>query len=624
MNLSGKKAFLPVLTALGIVYGDIGTSPLYALRECFHGHYAIAPDFENVLGVLSLILWAMIVVVSFKYLAFVMRADNKGEGGALALTALACFHKTRSVKRGNAILLAMGLFGSALLVGDGMLTPAISVMSAIEGLKIATPLFESLVEPITVMILIGLFAVQRHGTSKLGNFFGPVMVVWFSVLGVLGAISLMKSPEVLASINPLYGLRFLYHHKSAAFFVLGAVFLVVTGGEALYADMGHFGRKVIAKGWYFVAFPGLALNYLGQGALVLRDPALAQNPFYFLAPKWALIPLVILATMATIIASQAIISGLFSLARQCIQLGYSPRLSIVHTSEDEVGQIYVPPINWIILVGTIWLVVEFDNSSNLAGAYGIAVSFTMIITTILTTAVALKGWRWSPLKVGAIMSGFLLIDLAFAGANIMKLEDGGWVTLVIAFITFFLMTTWHKGRKILMQNMRAKSYPFDQLMKDIEIQKPVRVSGTAVYMVGDAQTTPPALMNNLKHNKVLHEKVVFLTVVGKEVPHVLPEERFNVTALEGGFFRVVAKYGFSDTPNVKALIDRCQVAGIGLDFKEPTFFLGREILISTRGGEMSFWRKKVFTFLAKNSQSATTFFNLPSDSVFEVGMQVEM
>lgn len=614
------------LTAIGIVYGDIGTSPLYAFRECFHGLYAIPLTQQNVYGVLSLIVWSLIIVVSIKYLLFVMRAHNKGEGGTLALTALACLTPgRRDLPVGFMTFLALGLFGSALLVGDGMITPAITVLSAMEGLKLITPVSEGLIIFLTTMILIGLFSIQKYGTHKIGSLFGPITLTWFFVIGALGLTQIIQSPDILLAANPIYGFQFLFNNPSPTFFIIGTVFLVVTGGEALYADMGHFGHRAIAQGWYFCALPSLFLNYMGQGALVLSRPETIENPFYYLAPEWLMYPLLGLATLAAIVASQAMISGIFSLANQCIQLGYIPRLAVIHTSDEHTGQIYVPFVNWILMIGSIWLVLEFHTSSNMAAAYGIAISLDMVITTLLASLVAYRLWGWGKGQVIAVAGSLLIIDIAFLGANILKIEDGGWVPLVMAAVLFFLMKTWKRGRTILVQRMRSISYPFQKLISDIQAKPPVRVPGTAIFMVGDAELTPPALLHNLKHNKVLHETVVFLTVVGREVPYVAESDRVTVTEIAPSFFRIIANYGFSDTPDIPALLRHCSAATLGFKFTDPTYFLGREVLMATpkKTNDMSYWRKKVFSFMAANAMVAAHFFKLPQEQVIEVGMEVE-
>lgn len=623
---TSKQQALLVLTAIGIVFGDIGTSPLYALRECFHGAHAIPLTSDNVFGVISLIFWSLIVVISLKYLQFVMRATNKGEGGILALTALAVLRQKRPFPINANFLMMLGLFGAALLVGDGMITPAISVLSAVEGLNIATYVFEDWVQLIAIVILIAVFSIQKHGTAKIGYLFGPIVIAWFVTIGALGVYSIIQEPTILKALSPSYGIFFLFENMTIGLIALGSVFLAVTGGEALYADVGHFGRKAVSYGWYFCALPCLALNYFGQGALLLRDPESVTNPFYYLAPEWFLYPLVALATAAAVIASQALISGLFSLAQQSIQLGYSPRLEIVHTNDNEIGQIYVPAVNWVLLAGTIWLVIEFSTSGNLSAAYGMGIAIIIVITSILACVVAWSNWGWSSWKTLTIFFIFGIIDALFLLANSQKFKDGGWVPILIALCVYFLMTTWKSGRATLIQRMRARSYPFQQLLKDIEENPPVRVPGTAIFLVGDVATTPPTLLHNLKHNKVLHKYVVFMTVVNKEVPHVPPKDRVEVTNLAPSFYRVVANYGFSDTPNIPELLKSCANQNYGFEYSDPTFFLGREVLFTgpTRKGELSFWRKKVFSVMAKNATVAAHFFKLPQQDVIEVGMEIEL
>lgn len=620
---ASQSVHLLVLTALGIVYGDIGTSPLYALREVFHGSHAIELSEQNVLGVLSMIAWALIIVISIKYLQFVMRADNKGEGGQLALTALATLQKDKKIWA-QKFFLYLGLFGAAFMVADSMVTPAISVLSAVEGLKVSSSGFEILILPLAFIILTLIFYFQQYGTEKIGRFFGPIMVMWFTTIGLLGLLSIVETPSILLALNPFYALQFWFANPGLAFLSMSAVFLVVTGGEALYADMGHIGRKAIALGWYYVALPCLLLNYFGQGALLLRTPLAAANPFYLMAPQWFQIPLVVIATVATVIASQAVISGFFSMASQCIQLGYSPRLKIVHTSDEAMGQIYVPGINWLTLIGTLWLVIEFKSSTNLAAAYGISISFTMVITTILTALVAYHNWRWTWHRTFLVFAFFLFIEGLFFAANILKLPEGGWVTIVIAVVTFSLMTTWKKGRTVLYDRLRAKSYPFDSLLKDLQTLKPVRVPGSAVFMVGEPNMTPPALLHNLKHNKVLHETVIFLTVVSEDIAFVPTENRVQVYKLVDGFYRVTGHVGFSETPDVMDILNQCQSLSEGFKLDNPTFFMGREILVAGRGDEMHFWRKILFAVMARNAAPANAYFKLPLDRVIEVGMQIEI
>lgn len=614
---------LVILTALGIVYGDIGTSPLYAIREIFHGSHAIDLNEQNIFGVLSMISWALIIVISVKYIQVVMRADNKGEGGVLALTALATLQKDKKIWA-QKIFLYLGLFGAAFMVADSMITPAISVLSAVEGLRVSSVGLESFILPVAFIILTLIFYFQQYGTEKIGRFFGPIMLVWFFTIGLLGLFSIIETPTILFALNPYYALQFLFENPGLAFLAMSAVFLVVTGGEALYADMGHLGRRAIALGWYYVALPCLLLNYFGQSALLLRNPLSAESPFYLMAPQYLQLPLVIIATLATVIASQAVISGFFSMASQCIQLGYSPRLKIVHTSDEAKGQIYVPGINWITLIGTLWLVIEFKSSTNLASAYGISISFTMVITTILTALVAYHTWRWSWHQTLLIFSFFLIIEGLFFAANILKLADGGWVTVLIAVSTFALMTTWKKGRTILYDRLRARSYPFDSLLKDLKILNPVRVPGSAIFMIGEPNMTPPTLLHNLKHNKVLHETVIFLTVVSEDVAYVPVEEKVQVNKIADGFYRVTGHIGFSETPDVMNILKQCETLPEGFQLNDPTFFMGREILVAGTGREMLFWRKILFSVMARNAAPANAYFKLPLERVIEVGMQIEI
>ncbi|MCM2281097.1 MAG: potassium transporter Kup [Bdellovibrionaceae bacterium] len=609
------------LSALGVVYGDIGTSPLYALRECFSGSHSVELSEASVLGILSVLFWTLLLTISVKYMVFVLRADNRGEGGILALTALALPGKLRESRP---VLMGIGLFGAALLYGDGVITPAISVLSAVEGLKLATPVFAPYVIPITCLILIGLFAAQKFGTARIGAVFGPIILAYFAVLAALGINGILDNPSIFRALNPYYGWDFFATHQREAFFVLGAVFLVTTGGEALYADMGHFGKKPIRVAWFSVVLPGLVLNYFGQGALLLRDPAAAENPFYLLAPSWALYPLVALATVATVIASQAVISGVFSMTRQAIQLGYSPRLQIIHTSSREIGQIYLPHVNWALLIVTLWLVLTFQSSSALAAAYGISVSMTMVITTLLLFLVARRVWNWSNWIAVPILTFFLVIDVSFFSANIIKLGQGGWFPLTVGLTMYTLMATWRRGRQILAERLRIASHSIQDFLKHISTSKLVRVPGTAVFMVGDPETTPPALTHNVKHNKVLHQTTVVLTVLTKEIPHVRGQDRVFVEKVADDFYRVIAHYGFMDSPNVRDVLERCRAAGLDLRLEDITFFLGRETLIASSNPGMAIWRENLFSFMSRNAQRATAFFNIPADQVIEVGMQVEL
>jgi KUP system potassium uptake protein len=604
-----------------VVYGDIGTSPLYAFRECFHGPHAVPPNQLNILGVLSLIFWSLIIVISIKYLVFVMRADNRGEGGILALMAL-----VRTEKRRRWALVALGLFGASLLYGDGMITPAITVLSAVEGLTVATSFFNPYVVPITLGILVGIFVLQRRGTADIGKLFGPVMMLWFVVLGVLGLTWIIQEPGVLAAVNPLHGIRFFLHNGGAGFLVLGSVFLVVTGGEALYADMGHFGRRPIQVAWFVLVLPGLMLNYFGQGALLLRQPEAAEFVFYKMAPSspWFLYPLVGLATAAGIIASQAVISGAFSLTRQAMQLGYSPRVEIVHTSEAEIGQIYIPSINWALMFATLGLVIGFKESGNLAAAYGVAVTTTMVITTLLADVVARELWGWSRARAWLLMGAFLVIDVAFFSANIIKVPQGGWFPLVIAGAIYLLMVTWKQGRRLLAERIREGALPIEDFVRNLQPGSPMRVPGTAVFLITNVQGTPTTLLHNLKHNKVLHEQVVLMTVVTEEVPRVPRRDRVQIEAMDKGFFKVTAHYGFTQDPRAADVLDALRDKGLNLDLMKTTFFLGRETLIPSDRGGMSIWRKKLFGLMARNAVRFNDFFHIPPNRVVELGMQIRL
>ena len=619
------RAHLRTLTlaALGVVYGDIGTSPIYAMREALHGVHGVAASHDNVLGLLSLILWALILVISVKYLMFVMRADNCGEGGMIALTALVT-PATASARRHRLILVLVGLFGASLLYGDGMITPAISVLSAVEGLEVATPVFTPYVIPITIVILIALFWVQHRGTARIGSIFGPVMLAWFAVLAALGVAQIIQHPAVLAAMNPSYGVRFFAQNGSHGFVVLGSVFLAVTGGEALYADMGHFGIRPIRLTWFFYVLPALVLNYFGQGALVLADPEAAEHPFFRLAPDWALIPMVVLTTAATVIASQAVISGAFSLTRQAVQLGYLPRMHIQHTSTTQIGQIYIPGLNWVLMIACIGLVVGFESSSNLAAAYGVAVTTDMVFTSILFAVVARSRWHWSLPAVIALATSFLAVDLAFWGASLLKIPSGGWFPLVIAGVVFTIMTTWNHGRAILAERIAERTIPFDRFLAEITAHPPTRVKGTAVYMVRDPRGTPHALIQNLKHNRILHERIVLLAVLTDATSHVPDAERVEVETLAPTIHRVVAHHGFAEDPGVPELLERLRSEKLHIDPAETTFFLGRETLLATNRPGMAIWRERLFAVLSRNARRATVFFRLPPDRVVELGAQIEL
>lgn len=619
------------LAAIGIVYGDIGTSPLYAFRESFHEGYGLATSSGNILGILSLIFWALILVISVKYLAFVLRADNNGEGGIIALTALI-------TPRGDAgslrrWLVLAGLFGAALLYGDSMITPAISVLSAIEGLQVATPIFKPYIIPITIGILLTLFLFQSRGTAGLGKVFGPITTIWFITLGVLGVHQIIQAPEVFRALNPMHGIDFFIRNGVSGFLVLGSVFLVVTGGEALYADIGHFGLLPIRLTWFGIVLPALILNYFGQGALLLQHPEASTNPFFLMGPDWALYPMVIIATMATIIASQAVISGAFSLTRQAVQLGYVPRMKIEQTSSKEVGQVYMPAVNWTLMIACVGLVLGFGSSSDLAAAYGVGVTTDMVFTTLLFAVVLRVRWNWSIPAMLSITAAFLVIDLSFWGANIIKVPEGGWFPIVIAGIIFTLMTTWKKGRGILSDHMQSLDLPFEKFMDDIQSHvdmdedKIKRVDGTAIYMYSNPKATPPALLHNIKHNRVLHNDVVLLSVKTTEEQAYIPhEERLEIEELNERFFRIVIRSGFAQNLNIPWLLKQVDNENLNLTPGETTYFLGKERILPSdkKDSAMAKWRDRLFGVMVRNQQPATAYFGLPPNRVVEMGAQVEM
>jgi KUP system potassium uptake protein len=615
------------LGALGVVYGDIGTSPLYALKECFNGEHGVPPTTANVMGLLSLVFWSLTLVIVLKYLSFIMRADNHGEGGILALLAL-LRGKGAETRKSATVLIMMGLFGAALLYGDGMITPAISVLSAVEGLEVATTAFQPVIIPLTVAILVGLFLAQKRGTAGIGAVFGPAMLVWFVAIAASGVVWIAKAPGVLAAVNPTHAVRFFAEHKGHGFLVLAAVVLCITGGEALYADMGHFGPRPIRIAWYAVVFPALLLNYFGQGALVMIDPQAAANPFFAMvggAGGLALYPLVVIATVATVIASQALISGAFSLTQQAVQLGYWPRVSIVHTSGDAEGQIYIPEVNHALMVACCALVLAFKKSTNLASAYGIAVTGTMSITSILFYAVARARWGWSSLRAGAITLIFLSFDLAFFAANATKIHDGGWFPLAIAVLVFTIMTTWKRGRDALYAFLRGITLPLDLFLEDMRRQEPHRVKGTAVFMTSNPDGAPPVLLHHFKHNKVLHQQVVMLAIATHHEPEVMAEDRIQqIRDLGHGIHQVTAAYGFMQTPNVLEALQRCAERGLVVDKDDTSFFLGRETLIITERPGMAKWRKVLFSFLSRNARPANAFFRIPPNRVVELGTQIEL
>ncbi len=617
------------LTALGVVYGDIGTSPLYAIRECFFGSHAVSPTPDNILGVLSLIIYALVLVISIKYVAIVMRADNQGEGGILALTSQIpgksgrIAASTTRLASGRPVLIALGIFGTALFYGDGIITPAISVLGAVEGLEVITPLFSPYVVPIAVVILACLFVIQQFGTHRVGGLFGPIVVVWFLAIGALGTMWILRAPVVLTAFDPSHAVRFFAINGLMGVTVLGAVFLAVTGGEALYADMGHFGTRPIRLAWFVLVLPALLLNYLGQGALLLINPA-ASQPFFLLAPQWALIPVVGLATAAAVIASQALISGSFSLTRQAVQLGLIPRLDVAHTSAREAGQIYVPQVNWALMVATILVVIGFRSSGNLAAAYGIAVTLEMVITVLLLYVVMTERWRWPVAAAAGLTGVLLLIDLTFFGANALKVLQGGWVTLVIAAALFVVMTTWRSGRRLLADRLTARAVPLEEFIVAAMTQAPQRVPGTAVFMTAQPRGTPPALAHNFRYNKILHEQVIVLTVTTAQMPHVPPAERVTVESLGHDIYNVRVHYGFMDDPDVPAALLLARERGAEINADDMTYFLGRETIIITQDQGMAEWREKLFVLMARNAVRATAYFHLPPDRVVELGVQVEM
>ncbi|MCL1593268.1 MAG: potassium transporter Kup [Actinomycetia bacterium] len=621
LKQSGRVAALS-LGALGIVYGDIGTSPLYAVRESFVTQ-DIAVVEENVLGVLSLIFWSLLIVISIKYLLVVMRADNDGEGGILALVALVAPRQQTTTGR-RWVLIVVGLFGTALLYGDGMITPAISVLSATEGIHVATPALEPFVVPISVIILIGLFLIQRHGTGTVGRIFGPVMIVWFLTMAVLGIGQLIKDPGVFVALNPIHGIRFFSNNGFRGFLALGSVFLVVTGSEALYADMGHFGRTPIRITWYGLVLPSLVLTYFGQGAFLIANPEAVSNPFYLMAPSWAVWPLVILATFATVIASQALISGAFSLTMQAVQLGYLPRIRIFHTSASESGQVYIPAINWALMVAAVGLVVGFGSASALAAAYGIAVSTTMVVTTVLILVVMRDRWNWSIAAAAAVTGAFLVVDLAYFGANLFKIPDGGWFPILIAAVIFVAMTTWKKGRQLLAARLRETSSSFERFIASVSESEIVRVPGTAVYMFSRPGVAPPALLANLRHNEVLHERVVVLSVLTAAEPRVPVSQRAKVWPLGNGFFQIVLRFGFMEKPDVPEALSGIIRNDFGFDSDDTVWVLGRETVLATRRPGMMLWREKLFALMARNASLPSRYFHLPPDRSLEIGIHVEI
>jgi KUP system potassium uptake protein len=612
------------VAAMGVVYGDIGTSPLYTMKEVFNGPHAVAVTPDNLLGILSLIFWALTITVSLKYVVFITRADNRGEGGIMALTSLAL--RTSGASPGMLWLMSvLGIFGAALFYGDAVITPAMSVLSAVEGLEIATPLFKPYVVPITIVILVGLFLFQPRGTASIGALFGPVMMFWFGTLGVLGVWNILKHPDVIYAINPWYALHFFLENSGHAFLALGAVVLAITGGEALYADMGHFGRKPIKWAWITYVFPCLYLNYLGQGALILDNPAAVKNPFFLLVPEALLLPMVALATAATVIASQAVISGAFSLTSQAMQLGYCPRIQIKFTSEREKGQIYIPNINWLLLIAVIVLVLSFKTSSNLASAYGIAVTLTMMIDTVLAFVVVRALWKWNLLQAGVFLCAFVIVDFAFFSANIIKVLDGGWFPLALGLCIFTLLATWKRGRSLLYEKLQQDSMPIDAFINSLKYGGPHRVEGTGIFMTTRPDGVPRAMLHNLLHNKVLHQRVILLNVDLQDIPHVSTDDRVSVEPLDEGFIRVIVRYGFKDDPDIPLALEQCASQGMtSFDMMETSFFLGRETIVPKRIPAMMHWRQVLFMWMFRNADSATAFFKIPTNRVVELGTQVEL
>ncbi len=611
-----------IVAAVGVVFGDIGTSPLYTMRQAFATDAGLAATDEAVLGVLSLIFWALMIVVTLKYVTLVLRVDNRGEGGVLSLAALV-LRTVGPDPRRHVLIIGMSIIGLALFAGDGLITPAISVLSAVEGLNTLTPAFQPYIVWIAAAILVGLFLLQRRGTAAVGKLFGPIMCLWFGVIAILGAIEIVHAPEILQALNPFHGLRLVEISGWGVFVILGAVVLCVTGAEALYADMGHFGRRPIRTGWLGIVLPALLLNYFGQGALILRDPSAAHQPFFLLAPSWAVGPYVVLATLATIIASQAVISGAFSLTRQAVQLGYLPRMAIRHTSETAIGQIYMPRVNWILMVGVLILVFGFGSSDELAGAYGISVMGAMTVDTVLAAILAATLWRWSRLLAAAVFGALLFIDLALFSSTLLKIPEGGWFPLVTAALVFAMITTWCRGRHVLYERLHRHALPIETFLERLG-PSTLRVAGTAVFMTSDNSRVPNALLHNLKHNKVLHERVVLMTVRTEDVPRVPKERRVEAVRLGKGFHTVLARFGFMDDPNVPTALELCRTQGLPIDMMQTSFMLGRETLVPSSRPDLPRWQEQLFIAMTMTAQSATNYFGIPPGRVVELGTQVEI
>jgi KUP system potassium uptake protein len=618
-----KNVAALTLAAIGIVYGDIGTSPLYSLKTVFDPTHGLALTAPNLLGVISLIFWGLTIIVSLKYVTLVLRADNHGEGGIMALLALALGAVTNRARL-SVTLLLIGVFGAALFYGDSVITPAISVLSAVEGLEVATPAMQPYVVPLTIAILVGLYAAQRHGTAGIGRWFGPIMVLWFVVLAAMGVVNIARSPAILAALNPWHALRFLIENRMVAFIALGAIVLAFTGAEALYADMGHFGKKPIQLAWFSIAFPALALNYLGQGGLLLAHPDAIDNPFYQQLGSWSVYPLVALSTIATVIASQATISGTFSMTRQAIALGFLPRMRILHTSEREIGQIYIPMVNWAQLVAVLLAVVGFGSSERLAAAYGIAVTATMLATTVLTYFVIRYRWRMNLWLCLGATGFFLAIDAAFFSANVLKLLHGGWFPLLLGSVLFTLMLTWKRGRQLVFENLQKHAIPLDAFLESLFIAPPHRVPGTAVFLRGESDGVPHAMLHNLSHNKVLHERVVFLTAHILDEPWAPAQSKVQVVPLGHSCYQVNVKFGFKDEPDIPHVLALCARHGLAIDLMETSFFVARQTVISTPGGGMMPWREHVFVTMSRNARDAADYFHIPTNRVIELGTQVEI
>jgi len=613
-----------VIGALGVVFGDIGTSPLYTLKECFRGFHPITVNHLNIMGITSLIFWSLTMVVSVKYVSFILRADNHGEGGIFALLGLTSSDRNSRFPRFKAAIVMTAIIGASLLYGDGIITPAISVLSAIEGLSVATVAADPYIVPLTCVVLFGIFMFQRRGTARIGYVFGPVMIAWFAAIALLGLVNITKLPSILYSLNPVYAVRFFAEHHFHGIIVMGSVVLCITGGEALYADLGHFGRRPIRMSWYMIVYPALILNYMGQGAVLYSNPAVADHPFYGLVPRPFLYPMVCLATSAAIIASQAMISGLFSLTQQAVQFGFCPRLRIKHTSSQKEGQIYISGINYALMIACIGIVLIFKRSAGLAGAYGIAVTLTMVITTLMYYGVRTRTYKWSRIKALPVIALFFVIDTGFVAGNLFKIKDGGWFTLMVAAIVIVLMTTWKDGREMLSRKLLSMRFPLDMFLKDIASHPITRVRGTAVFMTVSPVGTPPALLHHVKHNQVLHDRVILLSIRTSDIPEVEKKDRITLTALGQGFYQVIADYGFMEYPNIPEIMRLLGKKGIETDPAKTTYYLGRETLLTGGDSSMMKWRKTLFAFMSRNASNPTIFFGIPPNRVIELGTQREM